>query len=49
MSSDIEKLVKDLIKNVKELEDRVSLLEDPMRDIPENNFIRERIGAIEEE
>lgn len=49
MSSDIEKIIKDLIKKVMELEDRVSLLEDPMMDIPENNFIIEKIGAIEEE
>ena len=49
MSSDIEKLVKELSKKVKELENRVSILEDPMKDVPEINLIKTRLGAIEEE
>ncbi|MFU7517640.1 hypothetical protein [Clostridium sp. HCS.1] len=49
MSSDIEKLVKELSKKIKELENRVSLLEDPMKDVPAINLIKTKIGAIEEE
>lgn len=49
MSSDIEKLVENLSKKVKELENRVSSLEDPMKDVPEINLIKTRIGAIEED
>lgn len=49
MSSDIEKLVRDLSGKVKELENRISLLEDPMKDVPAINLIKTKLGAIEEE
>lgn len=43
MSSDIEKLIKNLSEKVKELEERVSLLEDPIDEKPETDILGRRL------
>lgn len=43
MNLDIENLIEELKERIEGLEERVSLLEDPMRDVPAENYLRERI------
>lgn len=45
MNSETEKLIKNLSDRVNELEKKVLLLEDPMRDVQETNLLKTRVGA----